>query len=466
MRPPTKITHKFKAIRFAKFAGQCHSLSRMRLIRLILCGWLPVMSALTGRPAPAPENPGDRRLDYFIIVTGSEILGGAFPDSHTHFITRALRPCGLRCVGSMTVDDLDEDLRAGLRYATNKASLVIVTGGLGPTDNDITRQTLSKFTGIPLREHPEVLAQMERRFSTPAGQLRANLRRQAQTPVGGAHLNNAGGTAVGLVFDAHPLTIVALPGPPRELQPMVQNELIPLLAKRFGVRANGAAITLRFLGLGQSQIDETIKTRMKLPPGTITTSQFEGGRVDFTFSLPDNSDAARKELEALKQDFHTHLGGHIYAEGETTLEETVLAQFERKKASLVLIELGSRGALAAALGQIDSSDRVIVADWMAASETNLFRALNIPEAKWSGLPAGLPRLKALAAMAADQHQATHVLLVGPATPRAAGAKSMSVLFKAPRSDWEVQDMQLRGSGDSAQSYLVTQILKFLWERMK
>ena len=100
-------------------------------------------------PSQAPQAPP--ATHYAIVVTGSELLAGAYADGHTHFLTRTLRPLGLECVGSICVDDKRPDLQAALGFAAGRAPLVIVTGGLGPTDNDITREALSAFTGIELK---------------------------------------------------------------------------------------------------------------------------------------------------------------------------------------------------------------------------------------------------------------------------------------------------------------------------
>ncbi|MGB2956957.1 MAG: molybdopterin-binding protein, partial [Anaerolineales bacterium] len=113
-----------------------------------------VLSSFIGR---CMSGVGVETTRYVIVVTGGELLSGIYPDGHTYFITQTLRPLGLQCVGSVSVDDKQDDLKHALRYAADKAPLIIVTGGLGPTPNDITRETLADFTSIPLREHPEVL---------------------------------------------------------------------------------------------------------------------------------------------------------------------------------------------------------------------------------------------------------------------------------------------------------------------
>src|SRR5512146_2729821 len=121
----------------------------MRVVAVLALVWMGMNCAWGATSKP---------VDYFVVVTGGELLEGVYPDAHTPFLTRTLRPLGCRCVGSLTVDDHREDIQRALRFATNHAPLVLITGGLGPTPNDITRETLSEFTGLPLRENPDVLA--------------------------------------------------------------------------------------------------------------------------------------------------------------------------------------------------------------------------------------------------------------------------------------------------------------------
>ena len=241
------------------------------VVRWLVCG---MSLAATLAAGAEPSEPIEPTVEYMMVVTGGELLSGAYADSHTRFVTRTLRPLGFRCLGSMSVDDKRDDIQAALRFASARVGLVIVTGGLGPTDGDITRETLSDYTGVALKEHPAVLTELERRFNTPRGQLRGNLRRQTRVPSRGGYLNNPNGTAVGLVFEREleqeleqaRSVIVALPGPPRELRPMVRDELVPYLSRRFGTRLPGAALTLRFVGVGQSRIQQTFEEHAVLPP--------------------------------------------------------------------------------------------------------------------------------------------------------------------------------------------------------
>ena len=414
-------------------------------------------------PAGVPASGPTR---YMIVVTGGELLSGAYADGHTYFLTRTLRPLGLQCVGSMSVDDKLPDIKEALRFAAGKAALVIVTGGLGPTDNDVTRQALSGFTGIALQEHPEVLKEMARRFRVSSEELRANLRRQTQVPVGGAYLKNSNGTAVGLVFESPRAVIVALPGPPRELQAMVRDELVPYLSRRFGTRLPGRSLTLRFVGLGQSQIDQTLKDHVPLPPDITVSSQFEGSRVDFTFSLPGDTPQDRERLKELEQKIVAHLGEYIYADDETSLEDRIVKRFEAAGVTLALAEVGSGGSLTAALSDTEGAERVLGGAYIAATDEKLRRLLGVSDDAWSGETSRTQRAERLAAAAADATASQWAIAVGQTWQDESGADCVTVAFKLPDGRMETQQVRLRGAGEMARASLSTQIEDLLRRRLK
>jgi nicotinamide-nucleotide amidase len=423
---------------------------------LLLSEWSPpAWAAASGREAASPP------VRYMIVITGDELLAGAYPDGHTFFLTRTLRPLGLQCVGSMFVDDNPADVKEALRFATGKATLIIVTGGLGPTDNDITREALRDFTGIALREHPDVLAAMAKRFNTPIGELRANLRRQTQVPVQGTYLRNANGTAVGLVFEMPDRVIVALPGPPRELQPMVRQELIPYLSRRFGTRPPGASLTLRFVGLGQSQIDQTLKEHVPLPPDIRTSSQFEGSRVDFTFSLPGDSAEDRARLQELKAKIMQYLGDNIYADDETTsLEDHVVKLLENRGQTLALAEVGSGGALAAALNGARNAPRVLAGAHVAPTYERLRHLLRIGQEAPDTDPT--PQF----ARAAAEEAATPWAIAVGEIRKGDGGTFVAVAFRLPDGRVESRSLRVQGSDATARARLITDVLDQLRRRLR
>jgi nicotinamide-nucleotide amidase len=432
-------------------------------VSVLLLPLMPLAAALAADPAPpSAQQP----VDYMIVVTGGELLSGAYADGHTLFLTRTLHLLGLHCVGSMCVDDRPADLKEALRFATGKAPLVIVTGGLGPTDNDVTRQTLADFTGIALEEQPDVLRQMAARFGVAPDALRANLRRQTQVPTRGTYLKNTQGTAVGLVFETPKVVIVALPGPPRELQAMVRNELVPYLSRRFGTRRPGCSLTLRFVGLGQSQIDQTLKEHVPLPPDVILFSQFEGGRVDFTFSRPGDTPQDRARLEELKKGILKYLGDSVYGEGETSLEQHVVRLLEARKEKLALVEAGSGGSLAAGLSAAEGAQRVLTGAYVAPSDDALRRLLRVSDEKWAPATSGGQRAKLLATAAAELTGSQWVIAVGEPQPDAKGVRQIEVVFRLPDGRLEAQRTRFGGSSPSARFSLTTHLLDQLRRRLK
>lgn len=298
-------------------------------------------------------------LRYFILVTGGELLEGVYPDAHTPFITRTLHPLGGKCVRSMSVDDNRAEMLSALRYASKVAPVVMVTGGLGPTPNDITREVLSEFTGIPLAENKDLVVEMEKRLGENRSAIRPNLLKQTRVPATG-YFRNSNGTAAGLLFTTSSNTIIALPGPPRELQPMFQEEVIPYLQKHFDLHEHTSRLVARFYGIGQSQIDQTIKEKISLPEEVIVTSLFEGMRVDFFFTLPGKSSETQEKLNKIGAALREHLGSRIYAmDGQTTLEDVFLKKVA-KEGKLLIIDQATGGSVGAALYSRPSAAEVLL----------------------------------------------------------------------------------------------------------
>jgi len=419
---------------------------------------------LAGCASPAESAP--QPTGYMLIVTGGELLSGAYQDSHTYFLTRTLRPLGLRCVGSMCVDDKQADLKEALRFATGKVGLIIVTGGLGPTDNDITREALSDFTQIALKEHPDVLGELARRFHVSPDQLRPNLRRQTQVPTRGRYLPNPNGTAVGLVFEPNDAVIVALPGPPRELQAMVRDELVPYLSRRFGTRLPGCSLTLRFVGLGQSQIDQTLKDHMLIAPDITVSSQFQGSRVDFTFSLPDDTPQDQARLGELKQKIIKYLGEYVYADDETSLEQHVVKLLQARGATLSLAEAGSGGSITAALSSVDTTRQVLAGAYVAPTTEKLRRLLRVPDDLWTASTTRGQRIEQIATAAADATASQWAIAVGQAWQDESSTTYVEVAFKLPDGRLESQQVRVRGAPPEARSELSTQLLDQLRRRLR
>ncbi len=429
-------------------------LSPSKLLTIVLA---VVLGA--GRPAAAgPEEVGAEGVDYLIVVTGGELLAGAYADAHIPFLTRSLHPLGFRCLAAVIVEDAVEEIQEAVGAALERVPLVIVTGGLGPTPDDVTREALSALTGVPLREHPDLLAKLEERFGTPRDELRANLRRQTEVPVDGGFLANDHGTAAGLLFEHDAGLIAALPGPPRELQPMVHDHLVPLLTERFGTSPPGDVLTIRFVGIGESLVDHTISEHIPIPDGVAQASLFEGMRVDFYFTLTGATADGLAELDRIREEVLRHLGEYVYATDSTTLEEHVVDLLVQRDKTVALAEVGSGGSLAAALGSADAIAGILAGAYIAPDKERLSRMLadSLPPA------AAAPDL---ARRLAERTGADLALAVGPATLDDGGGRSVEVAYFAD-GHTATHRLALRGTGETARFHLTTQFLDLLRRRLR
>jgi nicotinamide mononucleotide (NMN) deamidase PncC len=243
---------------------------------------------------------------------------------------------------------------------------------------------------------------------------------------------------------------------------MITQELVPWLREKFGARPLGANMTLRFVGVGQSQIDQTLKDHVSIARDVTVTSLFEASRVDFTFTLPGNTAADKAMLAQLKEDVLEHLGEYFYAADGSTLEQVVAEQLVRKGGKLVLAEIGSGGQLGATIAGVPGIERLLTGVYEAPTETALRKLLGLQEAANNDMP---DRLKTLAGAAAERTGSDWAIAVGPLEPGQGGSKTVRVAFRHPGERIELRQFAIRESPD-ARSHLVTQILDSLRRQLQ
>ena len=242
---------------------------------------------------------------------------------------------------------------------------------------------------------------------------------------------------------------------------MVREELIPYLSRRFGTRPPGASLTLRFVGLGQSQIDQTLKEHVPLSPDVMTSSQFEGSRVDFTFSLPGDTAEDRARLQELKARIIEYLSDNIYAEDETTsLEDQVVKLLEARGQTLALAEVGSGGALAAALNGARSARQVLAGAHVAPTQERLRHLLRIRPDTSDSNPT-----QQFARAAAEEATSQWALAIGEIR-KGDGGSSVEVAFRLPDGRVESRSIRVPGSDASARARLITDLLDQLRRRLR
>ncbi len=281
-------------------------------------------------------------------------------------------------------------------------------------------------------------------------------------PVGGSYFDNSNGTAVGLVFELEDSVIVALPGPPRELQAMVQDEMIPFLSKRFGTRLPGCSLTVRLIGLGQSGIDQTLKDHVPLDDRITVSSQFAGGRVDFTFSMPNDTPSDREILEKLKHRITEHLGPNIYGFDDATLEQHVIGLLKERGQTLALAEIAGGGTLTTALSVSADAELVLTGAYVAPTHQRMLQLLyGNNDSQPRDLSVG--KLSEVTAKTAD---ADWSIVVGPPQQDSPGRTYARIAVRPPTGDTHTQSISLSGDADSSRQRLSTQLLDLLRRQLQ
>ncbi len=289
---------------------------------------------------------------YILVISGSEILIGKRKDAHVSFLTRTLSPLGLVCQQCIIVGDKIHDLTAIVRNAFKQTDLVIMTGGLGPTVDDLTREALSEALGIGLKEDPEALAMIQQRFDSMGRKMSDNNRRQALVPEQGFFILNPHGTAPGLVFDAGQKIAIALPGPPQELEPMVHDSVIPFFKERLQVTQNVLSHSFRFCCLGESTIDSFVQKHFGEDKKLDVSLLSHLGTVDLTLLLPKNDSSSEEKLENYCSTIRNKIGQYIYSETGESLEEVVGSLLKQRGETVSVAESCTGGLLGSAITQV------------------------------------------------------------------------------------------------------------------
>ncbi len=233
-------------------------------------------------------NGPSRPLDAAIIAVGSELLATSRVDTNSLYISGVLNELGIAVAYKTVVGDHREELAAQIGHALNRHPILILTGGLGPTDDDLTREVVAAHFGLPMHEDSAIVAAMEKRFAARGWRMPEVNRRQAQVPEGAAVLANPNGTAPGLWIERDGVHVAMLPGPPREMKPMMDGEV----RKRLSPLAGAVRLLrrqIRIAGRGESAVEEMVQPVysrwLEQVPPIETTILASVGQVELHLSL-------------------------------------------------------------------------------------------------------------------------------------------------------------------------------------
>jgi nicotinamide-nucleotide amidase len=291
------------------------------------------------------------------ITVGSELTRGLSVDTHSALLARALSECGLRVRFQTSVGDVLEEIREAVACALKRADCVIVTGGLGPTLDDLTREGVAAATDRKLVANEGLWREIEARFSAAGRVPTDNNRSQAMLLEGAAALPNPNGTAPGFRLELDGRVLFALPGPPRELEPMLQAQVLPWLRERRAVHTRRRV--LKVYGLGESAVDSAL--RHLVPAGDTTSLALlaTGHHVEVILSAADASGAAAEQkVEGLEAAALEILGERVYSMDGRDLAEVVIGLLKEQRLTLAVAESCTGGGLAAQLCGVPGASEV------------------------------------------------------------------------------------------------------------
>lgn len=289
-----------------------------------------------------------------ILNTGTELLFGSVINTHLAYLAQQLFPLGLRVQRQLTIPDGDS-IRDAIIESASRCEVILITGGLGPTTDDITREIVAELTGRPLRLDDSILQKIGQRFKKRGLRMTDRTARQAYVPEGATELPNDHGTAPGLYLPAQNGMphLFLFPGPPRELRPMFKTYALPILRSLVGNHELEARI-YRTTGLGESQVERIIGERLLAIPGLELGYCARMGEVDVRVI------GSRLAVMAASELIERELGDYIVTTEDKELEDIVVELLTMKKATLAIAESCTGGLLASRITDVPGSSLVFI----------------------------------------------------------------------------------------------------------
>ena len=296
-----------------------------------------------------------------IIAVGSELLTPFRTDTNSLYLTEQLNQLGIEVTFKSIVGDNLPRLVAAARHALLRSEIVIFSGGLGPTEDDLTREAVAEALGMGLRRDPEILSQLEARFAKRGWKMAPNNAKQADVLDGATVLPNANGTAPGQwlsgKFDDRERIVVLLPGPPHELKALFEAEV----RQRLSAKVPPAFLATRVLKvamLGESQVDARVAPIYKRHTDVDTTILAGAGEIQLHFTTrAESREAAQTRVDQVAGEVEDELDDFVYSREGESLEQIVGYWMQMRNATLAVAESCTGGMLAERITSVSGSSR-------------------------------------------------------------------------------------------------------------
>ena len=314
-----------------------------------------------------------------ILAVGSELLTPLRSDTNALWLTAQLLEVGVDVAARVTVADDPALLESAFRAALGRAEIVIATGGLGPTEDDLTREAAAAALGRPLHRDPALIEDLEARFARFGRTMAAVNEKQADVIEGAVVLRNKRGTAPGQRVEAGGRLLVLLPGPPHEMQPLFEEQVLPAIRAKAGGRALRTRV-LKIASMGESDVEQVVAPLYKTFTNPRTTILGGPGQVELHLTAEGASAAdADARIEELASGIRALLPGRVYSEDGRELPQVVATLLEQTRLRLAVAESCTGGLLTARLTEVPGSSAYLEGAWVPYANRAKVEALGLAD---------------------------------------------------------------------------------------
>jgi nicotinamide-nucleotide amidase len=319
-----------------------------------------------------------QNLNAEIISIGTEILLGEITDTNSVYIARSLRDLGINLYFMTSVGDNEARIANSISIALSRADIVITTGGLGPTVDDMTRPAVATATGRGLTFHQHLLDSIAERFAGFRATMTENNRRQAYLPDNAILIENPVGTAPCFVVEYEGKIVISLPGVPREMKFLMVESVIPFLQKRYQLGIIKAKV-LRTAGIGESALDDLIGTEILEASNPTVGLAAHSGVVDMRITAKaENLQQADNMIATIETQLRERVGAYIFGNDKDTIEGALVALLAKQGANLSISETGIGEVVSQRVKRIPQGRDILVKAENFKAPGELVNALSLP----------------------------------------------------------------------------------------
>lgn len=314
-----------------------------------------------------------------LLSVGTELLLGDILNTNVKFLSKELAGLGISVYYQSVVGDNSERVINAYETGFSRSDLIIVSGGLGPTEDDITKETAAEFFGVDLYESEEVLKSIQERFKKLGSKMYANNKKQALVPMGAKILSNDKGTAPGFIIEKDGKVLILLPGPPYELEHMFVEQVRPFLQEK--QNAYFYSRVLRLFGIGESNAAMELKELIQSQTNPTIAPYAKTDEIVFRITArADNEETAKELTTPVAEEIYKKLGKYIYGEGEgISLENVVADLLKEKKMTIAVAESCTGGILASRFVNVPGVSEYFIEGIVTYSNQSKIKRLGVKE---------------------------------------------------------------------------------------